>query len=500
MTSERRRFWVWAGGALLAGLLLRLWFIAHLPRVAGDSLVYGDIAKNLLLHRVYGFTEQGPRPGTVMIRPTLIRLPGYPLFLAACFRVFGMENYRAAMYVQLAADLLTCWLASALSGRLFGRRARAVVIWMGAACPFLATYVATPLTETLVLTSIALAFYAFHRWLEAARSPRHPTPYNRWLYVTASALAWSILLRPDQGLLAAAVVPAMLWASLARPERGSSGAAERMRPIQPVAIACLCIALPFGPWAMRNWHTFHVFQPLAPRSASDPGEPVFTGFNRWYRTWGVEFASTEEVYWDYDGGRIEIRYVPTRAFALGCVANRSLPRESQPLYTQTAALIDAYNQQTAATAPVDEQFGRLADERIHSNPVCYYLAMPLARLTNMIFRPRTELMPVQDEWWKPPTPKRQTVLIAAYAALNLAYVLVALAGLRAWSRRGWDGSRELAFAMAASILLRCLLLMTLDNSEERYTLEFFPVLLVWAGAIFAPSLPPEARRIDQASI
>ena len=35
--------------------------------------------------------------------PTLIRLPGYPLFLALCFRLFGMENYIAVMLVQLMA-------------------------------------------------------------------------------------------------------------------------------------------------------------------------------------------------------------------------------------------------------------------------------------------------------------------------------------------------------------------------------------------------------------
>jgi hypothetical protein len=33
--------------------------------------------------------------------------------------------------------------------------------------------------------------------------------------------------------------------------------------------------------------------------------------------------------------------------------------------------------------------------------------------------------------------------------------------------------------------LRTLLLLTLDNSEPRYTLEFFPVLMVWAGAVFS---------------
>ena len=90
MTRERRRFWLGAGAALLAGFMLRLWFISHQARIAGDSFLYGDIAKNLLLRRVYGFTEPGATPGSIMMRPTLIRLPGYPFFLAACFRLFGM--------------------------------------------------------------------------------------------------------------------------------------------------------------------------------------------------------------------------------------------------------------------------------------------------------------------------------------------------------------------------------------------------------------------------
>ena len=78
-----------------------------------------------------------------------------------------------------------------------------------------------------------------------------------------------------------------------------------------------------------------------------------------------------------------------------------------------------------------------------------------------------------------------TMFAAAYGALNLAYFLLAFAGLRTWRRRNWAGAGELAFAMAASVVLRCALLLTLDNSEPRYTLEFFPVLFVWAGALFA---------------
>ena len=138
MSNARRLFWLNAGVALVAGLLLRLWFVAHLPVISGDTLIYGGIAKNWLLQGVYGFDDNGRAGAALVIRPTLIRLPGYPLFLAACFRLFGVEHYRAVMGVQVAFDLVTCWLTSALAGRLFGRRAARVVLWLAALCPFTA--------------------------------------------------------------------------------------------------------------------------------------------------------------------------------------------------------------------------------------------------------------------------------------------------------------------------------------------------------------------------
>ena len=79
--------------------------LKSLFQVNGDTLIYGDLAKNLLLHGSFALTL--PSGETY---PTLIRLPGYPLFLAACFRVFGMENYFAAACVQIALELLGCLL------------------------------------------------------------------------------------------------------------------------------------------------------------------------------------------------------------------------------------------------------------------------------------------------------------------------------------------------------------------------------------------------------
>ena len=250
--------------AIFAGLLLRLWFLKHAALIAGDTFIYGDIAKSWLTHGVYGFSREHSAPV-----PTLIRLPGYPLFLALSFLIFGQEHYGAVLYTQVIIDLLTCLLIAALAARLFGRRAYYVALWIAALCPFTASYAAVGLAETLTLFTIPLAFYALLRWEQSSE-----TPYNRWLYLLAATLAYSLLLRPDQGLLAAAILPAMLWLSLGREESGPPRLSSLLRHLRlktaaPALLTALLTILPLAPWTVRNWRTFHVIQPLAPRSAAD---------------------------------------------------------------------------------------------------------------------------------------------------------------------------------------------------------------------------------------
>ena len=458
-------FWCWASAAMLAGLLLRLWFIAHYSKVAGDGLVYGDIAKNLALHHTYGLTEDGPLP-----RPTLIRVPGYPIFLAVCFLLFGLKNYTAVLHIQTAADLLGCCLVSATAARLFGRRAALPVLWIAALCPFTANYAAVILTENLVLFTIALAFYSLVRWRQAGLG------FNRWLWLVAAALSYGILLRPEQGLMAAAVVPAMLWMAFKKRTPVAS--------LSPVLVATLCVLLPLLPWTIRNWRIFHVVQPLAPAAANDPGEVVGVGFNHWYRSWAIEFASTAEVAWPYDDRLIDVATIPPRAYFPGCSLR---PRTGTgELRDRTVAVLNDYNDESSATSELDARFAELANQRIKAAPICYYVLLPIARVLNMALRPRTEMMrTIPLEWWQWGRHRAETAFAAAYAALNLAYLVLAGAGFLAWRRRGWLGAREIAWAMAASILLRCAALLSLDISEPRFTLEFFPVLFVWAGALFA---------------
>jgi hypothetical protein len=472
MISGRLKMGLCAVLALAAGLVLRLWFVAHAARIDGDSLIYGNIAGNWLRHGVYGFTQTSRG-----ITPTLIRLPGYPLFLAACFSLFGLEHYIAVMYVQCVIDLLTCLLVAALARRLFGPRAGMLTLWLGALCPFTAAYAAAPLTETLTLASIALTFYALERWRAAGPG------FNRWLWVVALAMAYSVLLRPEQGLLPAAVIPAMLWMAI-RPsplqdKRPPSSATLRRsslpRAATPVLLAALCVVLPLAPWTLRNWRTFHVLQPLAPRFATDPGEPIPLGFQRWYRTWAIDYASTEEVYWNYDSARIDIANLPNRAF------------DNDDQYARTAALLADYNQNDNATPALDAGFAALARERIHADPIRYYLALPVARLLNMTLRPRAEMLPISLDWWNWREHRRETEFATLFAALNLAYFVLGAVGLWLWHRRGWALNTPLAWATIGFVLLRCALLLTIDNSEPRYTLELFPLLVLWAGALASPA-------------
>jgi hypothetical protein len=467
MTGPRRKTSLYAALALAAGFVLRLWFVAHSARVSGDTLLYGNIARNWMQHGVYSFTAPPNAP-----IPTLIRLPGYPLFLMVCFKIFGVDHYTPVMYVQCVIDLLTCLLIAALAGRLFGpqwgRRPAMAALWLSALCPFMATYAAAPLTEVLTLTCIALAFYGLERWRSEGLG------YNRWLWCTAAAMAYAVLLRPEQGLLAATIIPAMLWMVW----RASEPRRLLVKTVLPVALAALCVILPLAPWAMRNWRTFHVVQPLAPRYATDPGEFVPIGFQRWYRTWAIDFASTEEVYWNYDSAPIWIGDLPARAF------------DSNEQYTRTEAILNDYSRTYDATPALDARFEALAEERIHDDPVRYYVALPMARLLNMVFRPRAEMLEVPLEWWRVREHPRMTLLAAGLAAINLAYFALGGIGLWRWRRSGWGPHLPLACAMVGFIVLRCVLLLTLDNSEPRYTLEFFPLLIVWASFLFRRSSTP----------
>lgn len=451
----------------LAALALRLFFVFRFPAVVDDSRLYGNIAENWLHHGVYGITNSG------QIVPTLSRLPGYPAFLAAIFAVFGVDNFRAVLLIQVLFDLGTCILIADLARRLFNEQrfseqtARVAFVLAGL-CPFLANYAAAALTETLEIFFTTLALDLAIVGLSLLNNVGGQSSYGAapvWLACGLSTGA-CILLRPDGGILLAAILLFLFVVSAGRILRLRNERENiRLRPLIRSAGIVTCFALlPLLPWTVRNLRTFHQFQPLAPRYANDSDEPVMTGFNRWTKTWIADYASVQEIYWNVPGENIDFSRLPQRAF------------DSPEQRRETADLFADYNESHDVTPEIDARFAALASERIHAARLRYYLWLPALRIADMWLRPRTELLPSDPRWWEfNDEPVWLTVSIVL-GVVDLFYVIAGVFGLISY--RYLQGIRLLFMFL----LLRSVFLGTLENPEPRYTLECYPVVIIAAAA------------------
>jgi len=465
LVRKNARFFL---AASVVALALRLLFVLRFPAIVDDSRLYADIATNWLQHGVYGITDSGH------IMPTLSRLPGYPALLATIFAIFGINNFRAVLLVQVLFDFGTCFLMADISRRLFSERATKAAFLLAAVCPFLADYAAAVLTETLEIFFTTLALNLAVSGFARFRAEGEAIPSS-----TRSALAAffgcglfvgaCILLRPDGGILLAAV--AAYWSLLfLRRLREHSPGQRRARSLLPMIRAGIVFAIsaftPLVPWTLRNLHAFHRFEPLAPRYANDSDELVMVGFNRWTKTWIAESASVQEIYWNVPGDAIDVARLPSRAF------------DSAEQQQETAQIFEDYNHDHDVTPELDARFAKLAAERIQAAPLRYYVWLPALRIADMWLRPRTELLPSDPRWWEFNDERRWLTVSLVFGFVNLIYVALSTAGF--WRSRECIGI-GLLFVF---VLLRSLFLGTLENPEPRYTLECYPAVIIAASGLF----------------
>ncbi|WP_263351425.1 ArnT family glycosyltransferase [Acidicapsa acidisoli] len=451
--------WRWLGwramAALIGGLILRLWMLSAFPQDNGDALIYGGIARNIVLHGAFAITD-----GSGVVHSTLIRLPGYPLFLALCFRFFGIANYNAVTYLQIFLELGACLLQADFVRRISSPRAGLNALWLGAMCPFTAVYTSAPLTESLTFDAICLAMWSLERYSSGMAKGKPEPGMRAWsaLGLFTLAISSAALLRPDGALLAFTLWPALLFSS----RQAGVSLRPALRNALRNALLCGVISvLPFAVWTARNWRTFHVFEPLAPRYANDPGEDPHLGWQHWVKTWCLDFSCTYQIYWNVPDNTIELSDLPSQAF--------DSPAQQQ----QTAQLISEYNVDQEITPALDARFESLARERAASHPLRTWLLLPMGRLADMTFRPRVENLPIDLRWWQYYLHHAETKFSVAYGLVNLLLIVLGIAGL-VCRPRYWP-------YMAAYLVLRSLLLLTIEAPETRYTLEFFPMLFAAGG-------------------
>jgi hypothetical protein len=511
---------------LLTAFSFRFYLANFLPNnEPNDGKVYAQIARNILEQRVYSHATEPP------YEPSLIRLPGYPLFLASIYSVGGHFNNRAVRVVQAVTDTLACgvvgfiayiWEADPKRKRLAGSFALA----LAALCPFTAIYVATILTETptifLAVTMLLSASFAFQ-----AKSWRRSVV----LWLTTGVIgSLAVLFRPDSGLFVASIGLTLVGATASRIYKHRALGLERaMHRVVPqggglVLVFALGFSLVLVPWTIRNYRVFHVFQPLAPAHAEMPGEFVPRGYLKWVRTWIEDQRDVGPALWSLDEHAIKLSDFPQQAFAsraeqetvAALLDKYNHPVDSQESETTAESQTDentnsdqpgdeaesssateeeegneaddqntdAGEQNVEMTPEIDAGFELLARSRIANRPLRYYVVLPLKRALNLWFDTHSqyypfdgELFPLSDldhdlnqQFWLP----LFCILTGLYTFLGI------LGGWALWISRSAAARRWLLLA-ALLMLTRVVFFSTLENPEPRYVVEIFPFISILGG-------------------
>jgi hypothetical protein len=223
--------------ALLEGIIC-LSLMNH-PDVPGqpDAYEYQRLAFNLANHKVFSIATSAP------YEPSMFRSPGYPVFLALCFSLFG-NSIQVVRILQFCIFGVAAWILYLVARRV-GLRSS------GAYCasflflsfpPFIFMSVSL-MTETLA-TFFALIFvYSLLSW-----KPRR--------LITAMHIGLAVgvlaLIRPSFCLLLVVLLPFLAV---------SSGVKWRDL-ISDLGVRCICFVICILPWSVRNYSLSNKFAPF----------------------------------------------------------------------------------------------------------------------------------------------------------------------------------------------------------------------------------------------
>lgn len=513
--SYNKRLWSAYTLLLLVAFGFRVFIALRLPNdEPDDGRVYAQVAINVLEQHVFSHENQAPYV------PSIIRLPGYPLFVAGVYKLLGHGNNTAVRVVQAGIDTLTCVLIALIAFEWAvdeerKHRAALIAFALAAVCPFTAIYVATVLTEVptnfLAAALVLTATFAF-KATDNTDTTTNRSKVVLWWVVAGLIAGLAVLFRPDSGLFAAAIGGALVLSVVLK---------RRLKPFFVSAVlfsVAFCVVL--VPWTVRNYRVFHVFQPLSPSHGEEPGEFVPRGYLLWLRTWLDDSRYVGPVLWAVDTRPMQITAFPASAF------------DSDEERERIAALLEKYNKGAASdeeaqdnddseqqdsadeeqpedtqpeeapeevpeaqpqpeeadvemTPEIDAGFAQIGQERRARSPFRYYVVLPLRRAetlwcdTHSQYYPfNGELLPLKDLDYD----THQQYWLPLFAALTALYSLLGVVGAGLlWLSRDRN-ARVWVLLAALLIFVRLGFFATLENPEPRYTVELFPFLIILGGA------------------
>ena len=529
---SRQQIWI-AALVLLVAFGFRLFVALRLPNdTPDDGRVYAQIARNVLEHHVYSHEEQAP------FVPSLIRLPGYPLFLSAIYSIAGHTNNTAVRIVQATIDTATCILVALVAFQWTADEKRKRIssiaaFTLAALCPFTTIYVATILTE--VPTSFLAVLLCLLATLAFKSSSRRRS-LILWLLAGLTA-GLAVFFRPDSGLFAAATGLTILLSTLYAARDTQKFFNRFSKSVLSAAVFSFAFCLVLVPWTIRNRRVFGVFQPLSPAHGEMPGEFVPRGYLMWLRTWLDDGRYIGPVLWRLDTSRIPIEAYPKRAFDSSAERDRvaalmdkynhpvdeedttatPTPSPSPATPNQTKQSDEATDEDeeeeeaeedpgaddpsnVEMTPEIDAAFAQLARERIARAPFQYYVMLPLKRARSLWFDTHSQYYPFEGELFPLDYMDysiHQQYWLPLFAGLTWAYTL--LGALGAWCLlRARSKEARLWLALAGLIIfLRLGFFSTLENPEPRYVVEIFPFLAILGGIAIGFLTPLRKDKSEQ---
>lgn len=227
---------------LLVTLVFRLLWVLSPYELAPDGVQYDRMA--------HLFLQSGTIAFNTADVPSAFYMPGYPLFLAGVYFLFGAEPspFLAVRMAQALLSVLTLFVLYRIGVRLHGRTLGFMAILLGGLYPSFTLANQRILTEVLFTFLLCLLVLAALRLLDA------PSKRNGALFGVLLALCCFV--RPTVVLWG--VVP-FLFLLRRVPLR-------RLALLSIVGLLSFCVLM--SPWWIRNATVFHRFVPFATSSAN----------------------------------------------------------------------------------------------------------------------------------------------------------------------------------------------------------------------------------------
>ena len=368
----KQRKWATFLTLFVAALGLRLLFVHFLTRdLDGDSTIYMNLGRNIAANHLYSIQDVPP------YYLTFTRVPGYPLFIALIYSLFGYDNITAIRYSQAFIDALTCVAVALLAATwepdgARRRKTALIALALAAFCPFTIRYVPTILPETLsTFLAVTLALTASYALIATQRKRA-----LLWWMICGFIGGATTMVRPDGGLFAfgvgvllAGLFARNLW-SKRQNVMGWAGSSP-LRTLACAVVLALGFLLTMLPWIIRNEIVFQTLQPLQPQHQGLPDGFLPNGYYKWLQTWIDDQRYIKPFRWEMYYSPIRVDQIPDKAF------------DSAEERARVGQLLAQYNEPKyfpgidrplyKMTKEIDDGFAQIARERIEHAPARFYL-------------------------------------------------------------------------------------------------------------------------------